>query len=237
LDINQSGRIAKVCREHRRVLERADHGEGLMCPGPDGWHLVDDYLSIDRHTGHEVKQVDDVDKEEESVPKRVIGNACPKCGRPKKGRNARDGKPCGDCRAGKKTARPAASAASSAVPVVSPTASPAKKRTLEMARFEDRARTLTLSLVQRPAPKTGGPSFLVRWRIAAAKGAPGRKAKPTVGVSATAMTEQLARKEWLSTLHKAGVEGWTKVEATAKRGRELHIEMFPAAIGKPKRAA
>lgn len=237
MEPTESGRIARVCPEHRRVLERADSGEGLMCPaGPRGWHLVDQYVSIDRHTGLEIEEAAVERPEEKSVPKEYKGNACPGCGRPKVGRNARDGQPCARCRNGKPARTRSAPAARSEKPTPE-AVEPPKKRTLETAHFADRARTLTLWLIQRTAPKSGGPSFLIRWRIAPAKGAPGRKGRPTKGVAATALTEDLARASWQQVLRKAERDAWTKVELPLKRGRELQIEMFPAAVGKPKRAA
>lgn len=115
MNLDGSGRIAKICPEHRRVLERADTGDGLMCPagdGPGGWHLVDAPLSIDRHTGKEVEgqpqRVDRPEEEDVAKPKNEKGNRCPGCDHPKVGRNARDGKPCARCRGGKVKAPAAA---------------------------------------------------------------------------------------------------------------------------------
>lgn len=106
-----SGRVAQLCPEHRRVLERADTGEGLMCPAGDGpgvWHLVDEPLSIDRHSGKEIEPARSTEGGDVAKPKEEKSNACPKCGKPKRGVNARDGEPCKACRGAK--ARRSASA-------------------------------------------------------------------------------------------------------------------------------
>lgn len=207
-----------------------------MCPaGPEGWHLVENPVSIDRHSG---KEVTAAAPEEENVPKKQNGsdNLCPVpgCGRAKRGRAARDGQPCFACRKGRKRPGPVA--------VPTPPAPsqrqerPARaKRTIQSARFEDKQRVLTLTMVQRPAPKTGGDPFLVRWKITGAKGA--RKMRPVKGVAATAGDTGAAEKAWAQVLRKAEASRWTRVEAPAKRGRELQIEMFPPAVGTPKRRA
>jgi hypothetical protein len=246
-----AGRIASVCPEHRRVLERADSGEGLMCPaGERGWHPVDRPLLVDRHTGKEVdapgQQVEAHRPEEElSVPKvkrkpkqeDERGNLCPTCERPKVGRNARDGRPCTACRAKAETAAAARGRREAGGAAAPPAPAPAagKRATLERARFEDQRRVLCLFLVQRPVPKSGGDAFLVRWSVGARKGGPGRRTKPTKGIAGAAATEELARKLWLQLLRKAEADRWTKVEAKAPRTSQLTIEPFPPAMGRPSR--
>lgn len=241
MNLDPHGHFVKVCPEHHRVLERADIGEGLMCPaGPDGWHAVEKPLTLDRHTGKEVEtpraEEDDVSKTEETNDRK-----CPGCGRLKRGEDARDGKPCFKCRRKKGPAiRPVtvrAPAAREAVPADAP-ASPSSgnRPTLERALFEDPRRAMTMTLAQRRVPKSGGDPYLVRWKITARKGAPGRKGgRAQKGVCATSATEELARKAWLRMLNKAEADGWTRVEVQPKRGRELQIEMFPPAMRRPGR--
>jgi hypothetical protein len=246
INLDASGRLAKVCPEHRRVLERADSGEGLICPaGERGWHLVERPLSIDRHTGKEVEplgQVVEAHRPEEDLsvlkpkPKQddQPSNKCPGCGRGKVGRNARDGRPCAACRA-KEVAPPRAAGAAKLVAQPRAAAAAVRKRaTLERARFEDQRRALCLFLVQRPVPKSGGDAFLVRWTVAFRNG-PGRRPKPLKGIAGSAATEELAQKLWRQLLLKAENDRWTKVELKAPGPRQLAIEPFPPAMGRPPR--